>query len=183
MDLSAWFTLGASLKIPSDSYLVFCGSDAFQVSEDRSIIWDDTCDNAIVVDFSLVSPMIDQIIICAAICKYPNDRNRDKRTVSLGMIDDCHIRVLDAESDEELARWPLPQTSGGKDGVVFGRLVRVGSVWELEAIECVRWKLGSSGRPPYLIPVRMPREGVQTRAVVGRGYGPRDTTPGLLKGA
>lgn len=159
LDVSA-FALDSSLKILSDSYFVFygqvqagnCVEDAIEaglyrpMTEDRSILGaiddpdgkrsDGADDEDMIIDLNLVDPRIQQIIVCATICKYPQDRNKDKRTLGLnfGMVDDCYMRIVDAKTDAEVAKYELKEKFRSEDALEFGRLVRLGSVWEFEAI-------------------------------------------------
>ncbi len=159
LDVSA-FAITSSFKIPSDSYFVFygqvrmgnCVEDKTEkgffrpITDDRSILGaiddpdgkrsDGEDDEDMIIDLSRVNDRIEQIIICASICKYPNDNKKDRRTLSqnFGMVDDCYIRIADETSGTEILRYDLAKESNSNDAIEFGRLFRVGSTWEFEAM-------------------------------------------------
>ncbi|MFA7081509.1 MAG: TerD family protein [Bacteroidales bacterium] len=159
LDVSA-FAIDESFKIPSDSYFVFYGQvkmgNAIEdetekglfrpITADKSILGaiddpdgnrsDGNDDEDMIINLSKVSPQIQQIIMCVTICKYPHDNNKDKRTLDLnfGMVDDCYIRIINEDSNEEILRYQLNDNFGTEDAVEFGRLFRVGGSWEFEAM-------------------------------------------------
>jgi tellurium resistance protein TerD len=159
LDVSA-FAIDESFKIPSDSYFVFygqvgagnCVEDETEkglfrpITYDRSILGaiddpdgkrsDGDDDEDMIIDLSLVNPKVQQIIICATICKFPHDRNKDRRTLNLnfGMVNDCYVRIVNAKTDEEIAKYLLKEKFGSEDALEFGRLYRSGSTWEFEAM-------------------------------------------------
>lgn len=159
LDVSA-FAINSNFKIPSDSYFVFygqvrMGNSAEDVSEkglfrpitdDRSILGaiddpdgkrsDGDDDEDMIINLTNVNEKIEQIIICASICKYPNDNKKDRRTLdqNFGMVDDCYIRIVDETSGLEILRYDLAKESNSNDAIEFGRLFRVGSSWEFEAM-------------------------------------------------
>jgi tellurium resistance protein TerD len=159
LDVSA-FGIGKSFKIPSDSYFVFYGQvkmgnsieDATEkglfrpVSEDRAIIGaiddpdgrrsDGADDEDMIINLNKINKDVEQIIVCVTICKYPNDNNKDKRTLEqhFGMVEDCYIRIVNESTGDEMAKYELNERFGKEDAVEFGRLYRAGSSWEFEAM-------------------------------------------------
>jgi tellurium resistance protein TerD len=159
LDVSA-FAINSNFKIPSDSYFVFygqvrmgnCVEDIKEkglfrpVTDDRSILGaiddpdgkrsDGDDDEDMIINLIKVNEKIEQIIICASICKYPNDNKKDKRTLNqnFGMVDNCYIRIVDETSGAEILRYDLAKESNSNDAIEFGRLFRVGSSWEFEAM-------------------------------------------------
>ena len=159
LDVSA-FAIGANFKIPSDSYFVFygqvrmgnCIKDTVEKSLDRPITEDGAIlgaiddpdgkrsdgddDEDMFIDLSKVDPKVEQIIICCTICKYPNDNKKDRRTLDLnfGQVDDCYIRIVNESTGEEITRYELKEHYTNEDAVEFGRLFRVGTAWEFEAM-------------------------------------------------
>jgi len=159
LDVSA-FAIGKNFKIPSDSYFVFYGQVGMgngvedevekglfrPVSEDNAIVGaiddpdgrrsDGDDDEDMLVTLSKVGPDVDQIIVCVSICKFPNDNNKDKRTLdqNFGMVSDCYIRIVNEANGDEIARFELNQKFDKEDALEFGRLYRVGRSWEFEAM-------------------------------------------------
>src|ERR1035441_5609881 len=158
LDVSA-FAIDKTFKIPSDSFFVFYGQvkmgngikDEVEgllrpISEDQAILGaiddpdgrrsDGEDDEDMIINLSKVGPAVEQIIICVSICKFPNDNHKDKRTLeqNFGMVSDCYIRIVNAATHEELARYKLNEKFEKEDAVEFGRLYRVGKSWEFEAM-------------------------------------------------
>lgn len=159
LDVSA-FAIDESFKIPSDTYFVFYGQVAagncLEDETEKGLFRPITADGAIlgaiddpdgkrsdgdddedmIIDLSKVSPKVQQIIICATICKFPHDRNKDKRTLNLnfGMVNDCYIRIVNAKTNEEVVRYQLKEKFSNEDALEFGRLYRLGNNWEFEAM-------------------------------------------------
>lgn len=159
LDVSA-FAINSSFKIPSDSYFVFYGQvkmgnsieDSKErglfrpITEDKSILGaiddpdgkrsDGNDDEDMIIDLSKVNSKIEQIIICASICKFPNDNKKDRRTLNqnFGMVDDCYIRILNEATGDEILRYDLAKESSNNDAIEFGRLYRVDNSWEFEAM-------------------------------------------------
>lgn len=158
LDVSA-FAIDKTFKIPSDSFFVFYGQvkmgnaikDEVEgllrpISEDKAILGaiddpdgrrsDGDDDEDMLITLGKVNPAVEQIIICVSICKYPNDNNKDKRTLEqhFGMVSDCYIRIVNATTREEIARYELNEKFEKEDAVEFGRLYRAGNSWEFEAM-------------------------------------------------
>jgi len=159
LDVSA-FAINSSFKIPSDSYFIFYGQVRMgnsmedtkerglfrPITEDKSILGaiddpdgkrsDGSDDEDMIIELSKVNSKIEQIIICASICKFPNDNKKDRRTLNqnFGMVDDCYIRIINETSGEEILRYDLAKESSNDDAIEFGRLYRVDNSWEFEAM-------------------------------------------------
>lgn len=167
LDVSA-FMIDDNFKIPNDGFFVFYGAEKqgkwkFEKSL-RPLSQDDAMYGAVdnkegdgdesgdtedmIVDLSKVDSRVQQIIIVVTICKYPNDEEKDKRTLALnfGMVDGCYLRIINEDTKEELLRYTLSTQFTNEDAVEFGRLCRVGNSWEFEALG-----RGTTGSLPALI--------------------------------
>ena len=157
LDVSA-FMIGNDFKIVDDSCFVFYGSDYKEqasdglvrpYSLDKALYGavdnqgnDDEEDNDgvatedMLFDLSNVNKHVEQIIIAVTICKFPHDKNKDRRTLLLnyGMVQDCYIKILNDKNNEEILRYNLTEKFGEEDVVEFGRLFRLGNEWEFEAL-------------------------------------------------
>jgi tellurium resistance protein TerD len=93
-------------------------------------------DETLFVDLPHVSPLVEQIIFTATICKFPNDAAKDRRTLELnfGQVSNCYIRIYNQDNDVELLRYNLKEKFTTEDALEFGRLYRSGSTWEFEAM-------------------------------------------------
>lgn len=159
LDVSA-FAINSNFKIPSDSYFVFYGQvqmgNSFEDQNEKGLLRPLTADGSIkgaiddpdgtrsdgeddedmLIDLNKVSANIEQIIICATICKFPNDTKKDRRTLDLnfGQVNDCYIRIVDENTGNEILRYSLKDQFTNEDAVEFGRLYRAENSWEFEAM-------------------------------------------------
>lgn len=159
LDVSA-FALNSTFKIPSDTYFVFYGQvrmgnnieDQHEkglyrpITEDQSIMGaiddpdgsrsDGDDDEDMFIDLTKVNDNVEQLIICATICKYPHDIKQDRRTLTqnFGQVNNCYIRIVNEATGVEILRYDLKDQFTQEDAVEFGRLFRVGDTWEFEAM-------------------------------------------------
>lgn len=159
LDVSA-FAINEKFKIPSNSYFVFYGQVAAgnkmedtsekghfrPITKDGAILGaiddpngtrsDGEDDEDMIIDLPKIDQEIEQIIICATICKFPHDTHKDRRTLDLnfGMVNDCYIRIINEDNGQEILRYSLKDQFDQEDAVEFGRLFRVGNSWEFEAM-------------------------------------------------
>lgn len=134
LDASA-FMLGSNGKIPADENFVFYNN---QKSPDGSVesTGDDLTggnsdggdDETINVDLTKVDSQIQEIIFTATIYK------AEERKQNFGQVRNSYIRIFDAKTDTEIARYDLDEDFSIETAVEFGRLYRRGGEWKFEAI-------------------------------------------------
>lgn len=134
LDASA-FMLGESGRIPTDEYFVFYNN---QKSPDGSVesTGDDLTggnsdggdDETINVDLSKVDPKIQEIVFTATIYK------AKERRQNFGQVRNSYIRIYDAKTNAEIARYDLDEDFSIETAVEFGRLYRRGDEWKFEAM-------------------------------------------------
>lgn len=134
LDASA-FMLGSNGRIPADEYFVFYNNPK---SPDGSVesTGDDTTggnsdggdDETINVDLLKVSPMIQEIIFTVTIHK------AEERRQNFGQVRNSYIRIYDAHTNAEIARYDLDEDFSVETAVEFGRLYRRGAEWKFEAM-------------------------------------------------
>lgn len=134
LDASA-FMLGESGRIPTDEYFVFYNN---QKSPDGSVesTGDDLTggnsdggdDETINVDLSKVDPKIQEIVFTATIYK------AEERRQNFGQVRNSYIRIYDAKTNAEIARYDLNEDFSIETAVEFGRLYRRGDEWKFEAM-------------------------------------------------
>ncbi|MCH5225128.1 MAG: TerD family protein [Muribaculaceae bacterium] len=134
LDASA-FMLGANKKTPLDEFFVFYNN---QVSPDGAVesSGDDLTggnsdggdDETITVDLNKVDPRINEILFTATIHEAENRRQ------NFGQVHNSYIRVYNALTNEEIARYDLDEDFSIETAVEFGRLYRRNGVWKFEAI-------------------------------------------------
>lgn len=134
LDASA-FMLGESGRIPTDEYFVFYNNPK---SPDGSVesTGDDLTggnsdggdDETINVDLSKVDPKIQEIVFIATIYK------AEERRQNFGQVRNSYIRIYDAKTNAEIARYDLDEDFSIETAVEFGRLYRRGDEWKFEAM-------------------------------------------------
>lgn len=134
LDASA-FMLGANKKLPQDEFFVFYNN---QISPDKSVAssGDDTSgresdggdDETLTADLSKVDPKIQEIIFTVTIHDY------EARRQNFGQVRNSYIRIYNAQTNEEIAKYDLDEDFSIETAVEFGRLYRHGSEWKFEAM-------------------------------------------------
>lgn len=135
LDASA-FMLGANKKLPQDKYLVFYNN---QESPDHALVssGDDLTgggggggddDETLTVELSKVSPKVQEIIFTATIHK------AEERRQNFGQVRNAYIRIYNAITNEEIARYDLDEDFSIETAVEFGRLYRRDGSWKFEAM-------------------------------------------------
>jgi len=129
LDASA-FMLGENGQIPQQEFFVFYGN---QKAPDSSV--ESTGDDLIGgegetlnVDLTKVSSQIKEIIFTATIYK------AEERRQNFGQVRNSYIRIYDAKTNTEIARYDLDEDFSVETAVEFGRLYRHNGEWKFEAI-------------------------------------------------
>lgn len=60
--------------------------------------------------------------------------NAEERQQNFGIVKNAFIRVVNAESGNELARFDLSEDASSDNAVIFGELIRDGSHWKFKAV-------------------------------------------------
>lgn len=146
LDASA-FMLGFDGQIPEQEYFVFynnmqspdgavesTGDDLTGGSSDG----DD--DETLNVDLLKVDEKVQEIVFTASI------HMAEERRQNFGQVRNAYIRIYNAETDEEIARFDLDEDFSTETAVEFGRLYRYKNAWKFEAVGN-----GSKGGLPHLV--------------------------------
>lgn len=133
LDASA-FMLGENKKIPKDEFFVFYNN---QLSPDGAVesSGDDLTggnsdgdDETLTVDLLKVDPKIQEIIFTVTIHEY------ESRKQNFGQVRNSFIRIYNANTNEEIAKYELDEDFSVETAVEFGRLYRRGAEWKFEAM-------------------------------------------------
>lgn len=134
LDASA-FMLGSNKKLPQDEFFVFYNN---QQSPDGAVesSGDDLTggnsdggdDETLTVDLSRVDKRIQEIIFTVSI------HEAAVRRQNFGQVHNSYIRIYNAITDEEIARYELDEDFSVETAVEFGRLYRYGNGWKFEAM-------------------------------------------------
>lgn len=134
LDASA-FMLGANKKLPADEFFVFYNN---QKSPDGAVesSGDDLTggnsdggdDETLTVDLSKVDLRVNEILFTATI------HDAENRRQNFGQVRNSYIRIYNALTDEEIAKYDLDEDFSVETAVEFGRLYRRNGEWKFEAI-------------------------------------------------
>ena len=134
LDASA-FMLGKNKKTPADKFFVFYNNP---VSQDGAVSSSgddrtggnsaDGDDETLTVNLDSVAPSIEEIVFIASIYE------AEKRRQNFGQVRNAYIRIYNAETNEEIARYDLEEDFSIETVVEFGRLYRRNNEWRFEAM-------------------------------------------------
>ena len=133
LDASA-FMLGASKKLPKDEFFVFYNNPK---SPDGAVesSGDDTTggssdgdDETLTVDLNKVDPNVQEIVFTVTIHDY------EARKQNFGQVRNSFIRIYNAQTNEEIAKYELDEDFSVETAVEFGRLYKRGDEWKFEAM-------------------------------------------------
>ena len=134
LDASA-FMLGENGKLPQDEFFVFYNNP---LSPDQAVesSGDDMTggnsdggdDETLSVDLTKIDARIKEIIFTVTIHK------AEERRQNFGQVRNSYIRIYNAVSDEEIARYDLDEDFSVETAVEFGRLYKRNGEWKFEAV-------------------------------------------------
>lgn len=134
LDASA-FMLADNKKLPADEFFVFYNN---QKSPDGAVesSGDDLTggnsdggdDETLTVDLSKVDPRVKEILFTATI------HDAENRRQNFGQVHNSYIRIYDAITNDEIAKYDLDEDFSVETAVEFGRLYRRNGEWKFEAI-------------------------------------------------
>lgn len=160
LDVSA-FCLGEDGQIPEMTDFVFYGSEQTTILEgeddkrpystDASVYGaideigggvdeedgEDEDEEDMRIYFERVADHIKEIVIVVTITKYPNDEEKDKRTLDLDMsqVKGCYARIIDDASGKDLCTYTLSDDFGKEDAVEIGKFTKNSSgEWNFKAV-------------------------------------------------
>ncbi len=132
LDASA-FLLDAGGKVRSDADFIFynqlkspCGS--VQHTGDNCTGAGEGDDEALMVDLSRVPAEVQKIVFTVTI------HDADQRKQNFGQVQNAFIRLVNAESNIEVARYDLGEDASTETAMIFGEIYRHGSEWKFGAV-------------------------------------------------
>lgn len=132
LDVSAYL-LGANGKVAKDSDFIFYNNlkdDSGAVThlgDNRDGEGDDGDDEQIQIDLLAIPTSVDAIVFVVTI------HEGKEKSQNFTHIGNAYIRVVNAETDDEIAKYELDRTEESIS-CVFGQLVRNGSHWDFKAV-------------------------------------------------
>lgn len=132
LDTSAFLT-DSTGKCPTDKEFVFYGnqqhpSNSVKSTGDNRTGAGEGDDEQILVDLSLVPANIDKISFTATIYE------AEKRNQNFGQVSNAYIRVVNADTNEEILRYDLGEDYSIETAVVVGEIYRNGAEWKFNAV-------------------------------------------------
>ena len=134
LDASA-FMLGSNKKTPQDEFFVFYNNpkspDGAVESSGDDLTGgnsDGGDDETLTVDLDKVDPRIEEILFTATI------HDAENRRQNFGQVRNSYIRIYNAATNEEIAKYDLDEDFSIETAVEFGRLYRRNGEWKFEAI-------------------------------------------------
>ncbi|MEW1738949.1 TerD family protein [Nocardia beijingensis] len=132
LDASA-LACGPNLKVLSDQHFVFYNNlrspdGSIEHTGDNLTGAGEGDDEVINVDLTAVPPSITNIFFPVSI------HDADARGQSFGQIRNAFIRVVDATTGVELARYDLTEDASTETAMIFGELYRHNNEWKFRAI-------------------------------------------------
>ncbi|WP_405485854.1 TerD family protein [Nocardia sp. NBC_00511] len=132
LDASA-MACGPDQRVLSDAHFVFYNNlrspeGTIEHTGDNLTGAGDGDDEVINVDLAAMPPTITNIFFPVSI------HEADIRRQSFGQVRNAYIRVIDAATGSELARFDLTEDASTETAMVFGELYRHGPEWKFRAI-------------------------------------------------
>jgi tellurium resistance protein TerD len=132
LDASVFMT-AENGKVRRDEDFVFynqlespCGS--VKHSGDNRTGAGDGDDETITVDMEKIPPHIQRLVVSVTI------HDAEIRHQNFGQISDAFIRVVDLDTDREIARFDLSEDYSTETGMIFGEIYRHGGDWKFKAV-------------------------------------------------
>ena len=132
LDASA-FLLGADGKVRSEADFIFynqlksaCGS--VQHTGDNRTGAGEGDDEAVMVDLTRVPADVQKITFTVTI------HEAEARKQNFGQVQNAFIRLVNAETNVEIARYDLAEDASTETAMIFGELYRHGGEWKFGAV-------------------------------------------------
>lgn len=132
LDASA-FLIGANGKVRSDSDFIFYNNlkaqdGSVEHTGDNLTGAGDGDDETIKVDLSKVAMDVEKIVITVTI------HAADERKQNFGQVSDAFIRIINADTNNEVVRYDLAEDYSVETAMVFGEIYRNNGEWKFRAI-------------------------------------------------
>jgi len=132
LDASA-FLVKADGKVRSDDDFCFynnkvVGAGAVQHAGDNTTGVGDGDDETVNVELSKIPADLDKVVFAVTIYE------ADVRKQNFGQVNHAYIRIVNAESGQEIARYDLSEDASIETAMIFGEIYRIGSDWKFKAV-------------------------------------------------
>jgi tellurium resistance protein TerD len=127
------FMVGESGKVLNDTSFIFfnnktsvCGSVEHQ--GDNLTGAGDGDDEQVKVSFDKVPADVKKLVFSVTIY------DAEARKQNFGMVSNAFIRIVNADSNQEIARFDLSEDASTETAMIFGELYRNGAEWKFKAV-------------------------------------------------
>lgn len=127
------FMLGASGRVRSDSDFIFYNNlksaeGSVEHTGDNLTGEGDGDDETIKVALNRVPMGVEKLAVTVTI------HEADSRGHNFGMVDNAYIRIIDARTDHEVARYDLSEDASTETAMIFGEIYRYNGEWKFRAV-------------------------------------------------
>jgi tellurium resistance protein TerD len=127
------FMLTATGKVRSDDDFIFYNQPA---STEGSVVHGgdnrtgagDGDDETITIELANVPEAVQRLSVCVTI------HEADQRRQNFGMVSDAYVRVVNAETNAEIARYDLSEDASVETAMIFGEVYRHAGEWKFRAV-------------------------------------------------
>ena len=132
LDASA-FVLDAGGKVLSDQHFVFYNnpqdpSGSVKHLGDNRTGEGEGDDEVVEIDLALMTPSTAKVAFVVTI------HDAEARKQNFGQVSNAYIRALNAEGDQEIARYDLSEDASTETAMIFGEMYRHNDEWKFKAI-------------------------------------------------
>lgn len=132
LDASA-FLLGASGKVGSDADFIFYNalkhvSGSVIHQGDNRTGEGEGDDEKVLVDLATLPQSVDKVVFAVTI------HDAQTRRQNFGQVGKAFIRIVDASTQNEVARYDLAEDASTETAMIFGELYRNGAEWKFRAV-------------------------------------------------
>jgi tellurium resistance protein TerD len=127
------FMLGANGKVRSDSDFIFynqlkSADGSVEHTGDNRTGAGEGDDEMIKVDLSRVPTEIQRLAVCVTI------HEAETRKQNFGMVSNAFIRIVNSDSNKEIARYDLTEEASTNTAMIFGEVYRYNQEWKFKAV-------------------------------------------------
>jgi len=127
------FVLNSAAKVRSDADFVFYnnpvgGGGTIQHQGDNRTGEGEGDDERVLMNLDGISQDVDKITVAVTI------HEGEARRQNFGQVNNAYIRVLNAENNQEIARYDLSEDASTETAMIFGEIYRRNNEWKFKAV-------------------------------------------------
>lgn len=132
LDASA-FLVGEDGKVSNDANFIFYGNknanDGSVIHNGDNLTGDgDGDDETISIDLTKIATDVKKVVVSVTI------HDAESRKQSFGQVSNGYVRVLNADTQAEVARYDLSEDASSETAMIFGELYRHNEEWKFKAV-------------------------------------------------